>query len=312
LLVAVTIHTLNKKGQIGVDLMQGITIFTPTYNRANELLRCYHSIVSQNYEMLEWIIIDDGSTDNSKDIIEEIIGEKKLDVRYFFQENSGKQAAWNKAVDLAKYGLFIGVDSDDVLNENALIKLIDLLPMLNNEEVVGIRAISVNSNTYLPDSTFLIDRVTVASWFDEFCSGKSGERIDLFKTGILKKNKYPVSSDVRFIPEIWLYSHLSLNYKFIYVPTIVGVFYTNTLENRLSKSSLSTHAMGHLLARKKLLESMPLGKWIKNPINLLKTIIRLNQIVRILKLDSVCFSNKVMTFFVLPALLLNLLSKKND
>ncbi|EPH6329637.1 glycosyltransferase family 2 protein [Vibrio cholerae] len=293
--------------------MQGITVFTPTYNRANELLRCYNSIVAQNYEKLEWIIIDDGSTDNTKDVIGKIIAENKLDIKYYFQENSGKQAAWNKAVDLAKYDLFIGVDSDDALNKNALTKLQGLFPTLNNEEnIAGIRAISVNSNTYLPDSTFLIDSVTVASWFDEFCSGKTGERIDLFKTRVLKENKYPVSNGVRFIPEIWLYSHLSLNYKFIYTPEIVGVFYTNTLENRLSKSPLSTHALGHLLARKKLLESMPLRKWIRSPINFLKTIIRLNQIAIILNLDSIDFSKRIMTVFLLPALLLNLLSKKND
>ncbi|GIB17875.1 glycosyltransferase family 2 protein [Vibrio cholerae] len=293
--------------------MQGVTVFTPTYNRANELLRCYNSIVDQNYEKIEWIIIDDGSTDNTKDIIGKIIAENKLDIRYFFQENSGKQAAWNKAVDLAKYDLFIGVDSDDALNKNALIKLQELFTTLNSQEnIAGIRAISVNSNTYLPDSTFLIDGVKVASWFDEFCSGKSGERIDLFKTVVLKENKYPVSHGVRFIPEIWLYSHLSLKYKFIYTPTIVGVFYTNTLENRLSKSSLSAHAIGHLLARKKLLDSMPLRKWIKNPINFLKTIIRLNQLVKILEIHSIGFSKKIMTIFVLPALLLNLLSRKND
>ncbi|MDF9388210.1 glycosyltransferase family 2 protein [Vibrio sp. 1151_11] len=293
--------------------MQGITLFTPTYNRANELLRCYNSIVSQSYEILEWIIIDDGSTDNTKDVIEKIIEENKLDIGYYFQENSGKQAAWNKAVDLAKYDLFIGVDSDDALNKNALTKIQELFTTLNNEEnIAGIRAISVNSNTYLPDSIFLIDRVTVASWFDEFCSGKSGERIDLFKTGILKENKYPVSNSVKFVPEIWLYSHLSLNYKFIYTPKVVGVFYTNNLENRLSKSPLSDHTMGHFLARKKLLESMPLRKWIRNPIKFLKTIIRLNQVVRILNLNSVEFSKKMIIIFLLPALLLNLLSKKND
>ncbi|HCA4946017.1 TPA: glycosyltransferase family 2 protein, partial [Acinetobacter baumannii] len=79
-----------------------LTIFTPSYNRAHTLHRVYESLQVQTLQNFEWIIIDDGSIDNTEDVVKDIINKSKFPIIYIKQENSGKQAAWNKAVSLAK------------------------------------------------------------------------------------------------------------------------------------------------------------------------------------------------------------------
>lgn len=99
-----------------------LTIFTPTYNRAHLLPNLYQSLLNQKRVDFEWLIVDDGSTDGTEELVNQWIEEAVLTIRYFRKENSGKHTAINKGVQLAKGELFLIVDSDDVLAENALKK----------------------------------------------------------------------------------------------------------------------------------------------------------------------------------------------
>ena len=100
--------------------MKKITIFTPTYNRAYTLKKLYDSIVVQDYSAIEWIIVDDGSSDSTKELVTSFIEENKIDIKYFYQENSGKHIAINRGVEEAQGELFFIVDSDDYLTKDAL------------------------------------------------------------------------------------------------------------------------------------------------------------------------------------------------
>jgi len=97
-----------------------ITVFTPTYNRAYILNRLYESLKKQSSKSFLWLIIDDGSTDNTEELVNAWIRENIIEIRYYKQENGGKQRAHNKAVELCDTELFICVDSDDYLTENAI------------------------------------------------------------------------------------------------------------------------------------------------------------------------------------------------
>ncbi|HDM8421016.1 TPA: glycosyltransferase family 2 protein, partial [Yersinia enterocolitica] len=164
-----------------------VTIFTPTFNRSHVLKRCYLSILEQHRDDIEWLIIDDGSTDDTANIVKEFQNENKLKIKYIYQNNSGKQASWNRAVENAKGEYFIGVDSDDILATGSINNLLSIRDVFDDESIIGIRAISMNSNKMKPDSLYLYGRDDESSWFDEFRSGLRGERIDFFKTKILKK-----------------------------------------------------------------------------------------------------------------------------
>ena len=97
-----------------------ITVYTPTYNRAYRLPDLYESLLRQTDRRFEWLIVDDGSTDDTKELVATWIQEQKIPIRYFFQENKGKQEACNWAHSLLETELHTCVDSDDYLCDNAL------------------------------------------------------------------------------------------------------------------------------------------------------------------------------------------------
>lgn len=90
-----------------------ITVFTPTYNRAQAINRVFNSLKKQTYKNFEWVIIDDGSIDNTRQIVEKYIEDGKLNIQYISHENRGKHYAINEAVSMAKGEFFLIADSDD-------------------------------------------------------------------------------------------------------------------------------------------------------------------------------------------------------
>ncbi len=256
-----------------------VTVFTPTFNRSHVLKRCYLSILEQHRDDIEWLIIDDGSTDDTANIVKEFQNENKIKIRYIYQDNSGKQAAWNKAVENADGDYFIGLDSDDTLVADSINKLLLHSNVFEDKEIIGIRAISMNSEKMKPDSLYLYGYDGKSSWFKEFRSGLRGERIDFFKTRILKKYLYPIKENINFIPEIWFYSTVSKEYCFYYSSIHVGIFFDDEVTNRLSKSSIKKHAIGHYISRKALLENTPLKIWLFRPLDFVKSVLRINQAI---------------------------------
>ena len=87
----------------GKELFMRITVFTPTYNRRYILDQLYQSLKRQKFTDFEWLVIDDGSTDSTGELIEQWKTEnKRFPIRYYYFENSGKQKEINRALDLAK------------------------------------------------------------------------------------------------------------------------------------------------------------------------------------------------------------------
>jgi glycosyltransferase involved in cell wall biosynthesis len=97
-----------------------ITVFTPTYNRAYILDRVYKSLINQTNKSFVWLIVDDGSTDNTESLVKKWIKEDKIEIKYYKQKNGGKQRAHNKAVKLTDTDLFICLDSDDYFTKDAI------------------------------------------------------------------------------------------------------------------------------------------------------------------------------------------------
>ena len=96
-----------------------LTVFTPTYNRAHTLPRTYASLKNQDSFCFEWLIIDDGSTDNTRELVESWIAENKIPIRYHYQENQGMHGAHNTAYRLINTELNTCIDSDDYMPDDA-------------------------------------------------------------------------------------------------------------------------------------------------------------------------------------------------
>ena len=97
-----------------------ITVFTPAFNRAKLLPRLYKSLKNQSSINFEWVIVDDGSQDETQQVVQKFIDEGVLPINYVYQDNKGKHFAINRGVKEANGELFWIVDSDDYLPPNAI------------------------------------------------------------------------------------------------------------------------------------------------------------------------------------------------
>lgn len=97
-----------------------LTIFTPTYNREHLLPRLYASLCNQTSLDFEWLIADDGSTDNTAELVKKWQAEKKIDIRYVYRENGGMLKAHETAYENMDSGICTCIDSDDWMPVDAI------------------------------------------------------------------------------------------------------------------------------------------------------------------------------------------------
>ncbi|MEG0180817.1 MAG: glycosyltransferase family 2 protein [Romboutsia sp.] len=250
------------------------TVFTPTYNRIHTIERLYNDLKEQTFKDFEWLIVDDGSSDNTKELINRFIAENSINIRYIYKSNGGKHTAINKGVREANGELFFIVDSDDGL-------LKDSLEVVNNEwnsleykdgfcGVVGLCATS-DLNTL---GSELPVEYRICNFTDLYYKyGVKGDKSLVFSTDILKKYPFPERKEVKFIPESIVWNEISKSYKVICINKhmIVREYLEDGLtKNILSKSSLRGRSIEYLYLINQ--NTYPLSKypymWIKNYINL--------------------------------------------
>ena len=97
-----------------------LTVFTPTYNRADLLPCAYEALQRQTSSNFKWLVIDDGSTDNTKDLVESWVKENKIDITYVYKENGGLHTGYNKAAELIDTEICVCIDSDDYMPDDAV------------------------------------------------------------------------------------------------------------------------------------------------------------------------------------------------
>lgn len=183
-----------------------LTVFTPTYNRAYALPRLYKSLTEQTDKRFEWLVVDDGSTDETKRFIDDCINEGKIDIRYSYQENKGKMMAHNLGVELTQTELFTCVDSDDFLSEGCVEKVLNAAKGLESEigilafkyDVAGKKGVTkVNNN---------VKAFTLKDGYDLY--GLKGDTMLIYKTEVIKKYGFPHFEGEKFVPEAYLYDLL--------------------------------------------------------------------------------------------------------
>ena len=215
--------------------MNRITIFTPAYNRAHTLRRLYNSIKEQEHPNFEWIIVDDGSKDNTKELVKEFISEQKVDIKYFYQENSGKHIAINKGVEAASGNLFFMIDSDDFMPNDALNVIEKWEKTLNDGKYIGIAGLRKFTNGEINGTTFDNEE----GYFDcgsleRFSNGMTGDKAEVVYTEIFKKYKFPKFEGENFLCEGYVWDKISRDgylFRWFNEPLIIGEY----LEDGLTK-----------------------------------------------------------------------------
>ena len=194
------------------------TVFTPTFNRKELLEKLYKSLQKQTFKDFEWLIVDDGSTDGTKEKVEEFLSEKKLEIKYYFKENGGKQRAYNFATEKANGELFICLDSDDEYVENGLETILKYWKKYEkNVDIAGMGYLSTYPNGEIIGSNFP-EKEMISTQFEIYNKyGVKGDKGLMFRTEIIKKYKFPVFEDEKFITEAVVYNRICEKYKMVYV-----------------------------------------------------------------------------------------------
>lgn len=126
--------------------MKRITVFTPTYNRAHLLTRCYESLLNQRDQRFKWLIIDDGSTDSTREIVEDWIHEGRIEIEYVYKENGGLHTGYNAAIEHLDTELSVCIDSDDCLAENAIRIILDTWDRVKTDQLAGIIGLDIKTD----------------------------------------------------------------------------------------------------------------------------------------------------------------------
>lgn len=194
--------------------MEVITVFTPTFNRAYILNVLYESLCRQTKKNFIWLIIDDGSVDNTKQLVDQWMKEKKIKIEYYFQENKGKNSAHNRGVILCNTDLFVCVDSDDFLIDNAMEIVENSLNEIKDEKIAGFvsgRFMISETSCYERKTSSLLEVSTLREYL-----GHSGisETTLFFKTDVIKRFLFPEIEGEKFIPESYVYNQIDQKYKY--------------------------------------------------------------------------------------------------
>ena len=193
-----------------------ITVFTPTYNRAHLLPRLYESLCRQTFTDFEWVIVDDGSVDNTKGIVNKFLVDSVefLGIRYFYQENGGKHRAINRGVKEARGELFFIADSDDSLPPDALEQVARVYETVRGDESFG----GVCGYMAHHDGT-VIGHGNDAEILDTNSIDLrnkyhvQGDMMEVFRTEVMREFPFPEIPNERFVPEMLVWNRIATKYK---------------------------------------------------------------------------------------------------
>lgn len=219
-----------------------VTIFTPTYNRADTLPRLYESLKNQKCKDFQWAIVDDGSTDNTPELLKKFEEEGVLNIIYISTENGGKMRAINRGLKLAQGKYFFIVDSDDYITDGAIeeIEKVDRdLPenfggmvfrkmKIQDREITG-GAMPAESMDSTPLKIFYRERVL-------------GDKAEVIKTEVMREFPFPEFPGEKFVPEGYIWNRIGERYPLRYIDRGIYLFeyleggYTKDFKNVMKKN----------------------------------------------------------------------------
>lgn len=181
------------------------TVFTPAYNRGYIIEQLYDSLCRQTFRDFEWIVVDDGSTDNTEEVMQQLMTRDHFfPIIYRKQPNGGKHRAWNRGVELASGELFFGCDSDDYLTDDAL-EIADRIersiPEDEKGSFAGICGLKAFKNASVVGKTFGDSEYKDITHLERIKHNVLGDKSEIIYTEVWKKYKFYEFDGENFITE---------------------------------------------------------------------------------------------------------------
>lgn len=195
--------------------MKTLTVFTPTYNRAHTLGRTYESLCSQTCDDFEWLIIDDGSTDNTRELVEGWISDNKIPIRYIYQENQGMHGAHNTAYRNIRTELNTCIDSDDWMPENAVESIVNNWKENGGPEYAGLIGLDQTEDGAVIGLAFPTELKTT-TLVGYYAAGGKGDKKLVYRTEVIKNYpEYPIFEGERYVGLAYKYMLIDADYELI-------------------------------------------------------------------------------------------------
>lgn len=195
--------------------MKTLTIITTTYNRAYCIGQVYESLKRQDCDDFCWLVVDDGSTDNTREVIEGFIAEGKVEIEYIYQENKGMTGARNTAYNACHTELNTIIDSDDWLADGAVRRIIEFWNANKRDDLAGIIALDVNPageviGTLLPKG---VKEITVMEAFGRY--KVKGDKKLIYRSDLSRLYPYPEIPGENFFPPSYKFFQIDQTHKLL-------------------------------------------------------------------------------------------------
>lgn len=250
-----------------------ISIFTPTYNRGNLLNRLYQSLCKQKYKDFEWIIVDDGSTDNTASVVELIQSKHQGDdfpIFYYIKENGGKHTAINVGVNFAQGELFFIADSDDFLPENSLQIVYERWSMIKHDDsFLGICGVDADLKGNVIGSGLPKEYIDCHAWEISTIYNVTGDLKEVFRTEVLRQYPFPEIKGEKFCPEVLVWFRMARKYKMRFFNRIIYIAdYQNTgITSAITRQRMNSPISSMLTYSELVHYPIPVKDKLRNAIN---------------------------------------------
>ncbi len=192
-----------------------LTVFTPAYNRAHTIGRTYESLCRQTCKDFEWLVIDDGSSDNTKELVEGWIKENKIPIRYIYQQNQGMHGAHNTAYANITTELNTCIDSDDFMPDDAVENIVYFWKQNGSDKYAGIIGLDqVESGEII--GTEFPDNMVETTLQDFYLKGGKGDKKLVYRTDVITKYPpYPLFEGERYVGLAYKYMLIDQDYTLL-------------------------------------------------------------------------------------------------
>lgn len=196
------------------------TVGTPTYNRRNTLTEVYDCLCAQTFRDFEWIIADDGSTDGTDVLVQKWNSQANFPIRYFYQPNSGKHVAFNRAVREARGELYLSFDSDDLCIPETLERFDrywnEIVPT-EREKFSGISVLCMDESGHTLGQPYPSNPTDASLFHEQLRLRSAAERWGISRTAILREFPYPEFPGERFVPDALVWNRIAKKYKMRFI-----------------------------------------------------------------------------------------------
>ena len=201
-----------------------LTVFTPAYNRAHTIGRTYESLCRQTCNDFEWLIVDDGSSDNTKELVQKWIDENIISIRYIYQANQGMHGAHNTAYKNIDTELNTCIDSDDYMPDDAVENIVTFWRANGSDKYAGILGLDRTIGGILLGIGFPPDlkSTTLSGYYAR--PGTWGDMKLVLRTEIVRKYpEYPVFPGEKYVSIGYLYQLIDQDYELLTMNKVLDI-----------------------------------------------------------------------------------------